>query len=163
MRSALVMGFLLTCLAAPAQADDHDSSSGGGECGVGCGVATGVVLGIVDVVFLSADLAYGARGRLLPPGWAWGQTLWGGGNIFAGVVLTPLGALADNRTVLGLGIAFGALGTWFFVHGVVSLVKHYRSPRRRYGLIDGTRKVFLPDVSFAPSAGGGYGGLRWTF
>ncbi len=155
---AIVVGLLLAA-ATPARADWNSGASS--NCGNACGVATGLIIGIVDVVFLSADLAYGVRGRTLPAGWAWGQTIWGGGNLFAGIVLTPLGAVMEQKTLLGLGITFGVLGSWFFVHGIVSLVRHYRAPRR-YALSEGPPR-HLPEVSFAPSAGGGFGALRWSF
>jgi hypothetical protein len=151
---------LVICAAAPARADWHH---GGGDCGDGCAAASGVLLGIVEVVFLGADLGYGVQGRWLPPGWAWGQTIWGTGHLLVGVVFTPLGALFENSTLLGLGIASSLLGTWFVVHGIISLVKHYRGPRR-YGLgVDGPRRAYLPDVSFGPTRGGSFGSLSWTF
>jgi len=152
---------LVVCLApSPAFADWDDDDD---HCGTGCAVWSGVMTGIIDVVFLGADLGYGVQGRWLPRGWAWGQTIWGTGNLLVGVVLTPLGLLVQDKAVLGLGIGFGLLGTWFVVHGIISLVKHYRGPRR-YGLgVDGPRRAYLPDVSFGPTRGGSFGSLSWTF
>ncbi len=147
-----------------ARADDHDWGSGG-DCGTGCAVASGVILGIVDVVFLGADLGYGVQGRWLPGGWAWGQTIWGGGNLLLGVVMTPLGALVKDKNMLGLGIGFGVLGAWFFVHGVISLVKWYAAPRHLRGVRAAPgRHLYLPDLAFGPTGGGGGAGvLSWTF
>jgi len=131
---AVLTAVLFLFSASPVRADWDDWSSNG-ETDDSAGIALAVMVGATHFVYSTADIVFIARGRWLTPGWAWTQTIWGGVNITASLVMVPLGALGKNRSWLGLGIGSGVLGTWFAVHGIISLVKHYKrrlsSPPRR--------------------------------
>jgi hypothetical protein len=111
--------------ATPARADWDDWDSDGSEPDDSAGIALAVMVSTTHFVYTTADIVFAARGRWLSSGWAWTQTLWGGLNVTASLVMVPLGALGRDRSWLGLGIGTGVLGTWFMVHGIISLVKHY--------------------------------------
>lgn len=77
-------------------------------------------LGLADVGFLAGDLYFGSEGNWVPSYVAWTQL----------ILMTPANiAMAflslDHSTEgvwLGLGIGELVLGTWFAVHGMLSLL-----------------------------------------
>lgn len=165
-----VLATLLCAGASPARAMDWDWFHSDGDPDDSAGIALAVITSIVHTVYVAGDIGYGAKGRWLPPGWAWTQTIWGGLNLSAAAIMVPLGALGQDASWLGLGIATGLLGTWFFIHGVVSLVKHYtrrfrerRGPPPPPGIPPAKKFNPAPSLSLAPTRGGAYTALTWQF
>lgn len=126
-RLGAVLGLLagMSLLGAGSARADWDDWDTDGEADDSAGIALAVMVGTTHFIYGTADIVFGARGRWLSSGWAWTQTLWGGLNVTASLVMVPLGALGKDKSWLGLGIGTGVLGTWFVVHGIISLVKHY--------------------------------------
>ncbi|MDY0002451.1 MAG: hypothetical protein RBU30_14240 [Polyangia bacterium] len=122
--AVLVATGLCVAAAGPARADWDDWDTDG-EADASAGIALAVMVSTTHFVYATADIVFAAKGQWLTSGWAWTQTLWGGLNVTASLVMVPLGALAKDRSWLGLGIGTGVLGTWFMIHGIISLVKHY--------------------------------------
>lgn len=88
-----------------------------------------VALSLVDIGFLAGDLYYGSEGDWLPPYGAWTQlVLVAPANLAMGILTL------DHRTDgawLALGIGELVLGTWFAVHGTLSLLGQPDEPPPR--------------------------------
>ena len=75
---------------------------------------------LVDVGFLAGDVYFGSEGRWLPLSAAWTQLL------LVGTSNVSLGIISLDHSTSGSWLAFGVgelmLGTWFLVHGFLSIM-----------------------------------------
>lgn len=80
------------------------------------------------LTFATADIAYAAQGRWLPPAWAWSQLLVGG-------TLTAIGGgvlvQSDDDGMAAAGTATLVIAGWFVTHAVLSLTLRPRPGRAR--------------------------------
>lgn len=105
---------LLTVLSSPAAAQD------GGDDLETLRVAGTIALALADVGFLAGDLYFGSEGDWVPTYVAWTQLLL---MTPANVAMAVL-SLEHSTEGAWLGLAIGELvvGTWFAVHGTLSLM-----------------------------------------
>lgn len=143
-------GLALSLLAAPSSAaaqeeeDDLETLRVVGTIG----------LGLADVGFLAGDLYFGSEGEWVPSYVAWTQLLlMTPANIAMAVI-----SLEHSTEGLWLGLAIGelVLGTWFAVHGTLSLIGQPDEERPPDPPATTATVVPLPDGGFS-------GALRTRF
>lgn len=116
LTGALLALALLAPLATSSGASAQDAEE---EFGTLPLVAT-VALGLADVGFLAGDLYFGSEGDWVPPYVAWTQLiLMTPANIVMGILTLEH---STEGAWLALGIGELVVGTWFAVHGTLSLM-----------------------------------------
>lgn len=109
-----VLASVLLCASSRAQAQEDDD-----EFGTLRVVGT-VGLGLADVGFLAGDLYFGSEGEWLPRHAAWTQlVLMAPANFAMGILTLDHGT---EGAWLALGVGEFVIGTWFAVHGMLSLL-----------------------------------------
>ncbi len=101
---------------APSAAKAQDDSDDFGTLRV---VAT-VTVALADVGFLAGDLYFGSEGEWMPPYGAWTQlVLMAPANIAMGILTLDH---STDGAWLALGVGELVVGTWFAIHGTLSLL-----------------------------------------
>ena len=115
------------------------------------------------LVFGVADVAFASKSRWLPRGWAIAQlALPAASNLALGI----LWAATDPYTFEGMQVPLTIIhlvgGTWFLIHGILSLV-FQDPPGRQVGSGHASRRSYLLIIPTVPAPSRGKGALAVAF